>query len=121
MDMLRRAFQLGQQDTGRRYALPCWPEVLDLVELMAEPDPSWSERHDALRALVNRLRRLGHLDAAKATAKVQRTLVEHWRNAELRAREVGEKLRQSQPVGRRTWPIAVTADRRSPRGTRAGS
>ena len=78
MDFVRRAFQLGQEDTARRRPLPDWPSVHYLAQTVADPLAGFEDRDYALKTLEGALYRHGRKGEARDTNSLRRHLRSQW-------------------------------------------
>ena len=78
MDFVRRAFQLGQEDTGRRRPLPDWPSVHFLAQTVADPFAGFDDRDYALKTMEGALYRHGRKGEARDTGALRRQLRNQW-------------------------------------------
>lgn len=82
IDLIRRAFQLGQEDIARRTPLAGWDSVHWLADTVANPHAGFFDRDSVLRTLQRELYRHGRKAEGREVAAVIRRLSAAWPDRE---------------------------------------
>lgn len=82
IDLIRRAFQLGQEDIARRTPLAGWNSVHWLADILANPHAGFFDRDSVLRTLQRELHRHGRKAEGREVAAVIRRLSAAWPDRE---------------------------------------